>query len=452
VWCELAWSCPYVGVESTPRFKGERGIRVVTPRGDLALVLGSDGVVVLESDSASRDRAYRGVMDLAQAWARYGDRILVAALAVMSAVELLRWGDVRLALAIPLGLAACFLLLLRRRLPVVTVVLVLMTIQLVGQVAPGFEDEAISFPLLMLVAIYSLGRWATGLQAWLGLGVVVACIASFVIDDGANDASDVAFGIAFVGTPWGVGVAMRLRRDREDQLETDAELLRSDQDDSARRAVAEERARIARELHDVVSHAISVTVLQARGGRKLVGVDDRAVRRSLDAIEHTNTAALGDMRRLLAVLSDTEDTSRDGLTPQPSLSRLEELLEQVRSSGLPVDLEVSGEAGIVPPGVDLSAYRIVQEALTNVLKHAGTKAQARVQVTYGADDVSVAVSDDGRLLVDGGTVTRRGDGHGLMNIRERVAVAGGTVRAGPGPDGGFVVRAWLPYSVGPGST
>ena len=391
-------------------------------------------------------------MDLARVWARYGDRVLVTGLAVMYAAELLRWDDARLALAIPLGTAACFLLLLRRRQPVVMVVLVLVAIELVDHVAPGFEDEAISFPLLMLVAIYSLGRWATGPQAWLGFGVVVACIATFVIDDGANDASDVAFGIAFVGTPWGMGVAMRFRRDREDQLQADAERLRSDQEDSARRAVAAERARIARELHDVVSHAISVTVLQARGGRRLVGADDAAVRRSLDAIERTNTAALGDMRRLLAVLHDTEDAAGDGLMPQPSLSRLEELVEQVRSSGLGVDLEVSGAPGIVPPGVDLSAYRIIQEALTNVLKHAGTKVRARVQVTYGPDDVDVAVSDDGRLPVHDGEAWRLGDGHGLINIRERVAVVGGTVTAGPGQDGGFVVRAHLPYSLEPGST
>jgi signal transduction histidine kinase len=386
-------------------------------------------------------------MDPAQAWARYGDRVLVAALAAMYVVELLRWDDVRLTPAIPLGVAACFLLLLRRRLPVVMVVLVLIAIQLVDEVAPGLDDEAISIPLLMLVAIYFLGRWAKGFEAWLGFGVVVACIAAFVINDGANDASDVAFGIAFVGTPWGVGVAMRLRRDREDQLEADAELLRSDQEVGARRAVAAERARIARELHDVVSHAISVTVLQARGGRRMIGVDDAAVRRSLDVIERTNTAALGDMRRLLGVLGETEDAPHDGLAPQPSLSRLDELVEQVRSSGLPVDLEMCGEPGVVPPGVDLSAYRIVQEALTNVIKHAGSMTRARVRVTYLPDQVDVSVSDDGRLPVDSSDATRRVDGHGLINIRERVAVLGGTVSAGPGPDGGFVVRAHLPYSV-----
>jgi signal transduction histidine kinase len=386
-------------------------------------------------------------MDPAQTWARYGDRVLVTALAVMYVVELLRWEDVHLTLAIPLGVTACLLLLLRRRLPLLMAVLVLIAVQLVGDVAPGFDDEAISIPLVMLVAIYSLGRWARGLHAWLGFAVVVACVAAFIVDDGANDASDIAFGILFFGTPWGVGVAMRLRRDREDQLRAEAELLRSEQEDGARRAVAAERARIARELHDVVSHAISVTVLQARGGRRMIGVDDAAVRRSLDAIEHTNTAALGDMRRLLGVLRDTDDAPHAGLTPQPSLSRLEELVEQVRSSGLPVDLEMCGEPGVVPPGVDLSAYRIVQEALTNVIKHAGSEARAHVRVTYMPDQVDVAVSDDGRLHVDGSEATRPSDGHGLINIRERVAVLGGTVWAGSGPDGGFVVRARLPYFV-----
>jgi signal transduction histidine kinase len=244
---------------------------------------------------------------------------------------------------------------------------------------------------------------------------------------------------------------MRLRRDREDQLEAAAEQLRNDQEDSARRAVAAERARIARELHDVVSHAISVTVLQARGGRKLVGVDDTAVRRALDAIEHTNTAALGDMRRLLAVLRDTEETPPGGLTPQPSLARIEELVEQVRASGLPVELKLSGEPGVVPPGVDLSAYRIVQEALTNVIKHAGAGARASVTVTYRPDQLFVAVRDDGRSPVEGAGATQRGEGIGLINIRERVAVVGGTVEAGPGPGGGFRVCAHLPYSSDPGA-
>jgi signal transduction histidine kinase len=391
-------------------------------------------------------------MDLARSRSVYGEPVLVAALALLCAVEVLRWDDARPVLAIPLAVSAWFLLLLRRRMPVITMVVVLVAVQLLGRVAPGLEDEAISIPLLILVATYSLGRWARGRQTWLGLALVVACVVSFVVADGAGDASDVAFGIAFFGTPWGTGVAMRLRRDREDQLRADAELLSRDQEERARRAVAAERARIARELHDVVSHAISVTVLQARGGRRLIGVDDAAVRSALDAIEHTNTAALGDMRRLLAVLRDTEDDAGGGLTPQPSLSRLDDLVEQVRSSGLPVDLELSGAPGVVPPGVDLSAYRIIQEALTNVIKHAGPTAQARVQVTYRPDQVVVAVRDDGRLAASSDDGRRTGEGRGLINIRERVAVVGGTVEAGPGPDGGFLVCARLPYSADPGTS
>ena len=166
------------------------------------------------------------------------------------------------------------------------------------------------------------------------------------------------------------------------------------------------------------------------------------MRRALDAIEHTNTQALGDMRRLLAVLRDTEEP--DGADePQPSLARLDELVEQVRGSGLPVELEVVGRARAVPPGVDLSAYRIVQEALTNVLKHAGAGARRGCSVRYGADDWSVAVSDDGRVA----TAARHGGGHGLIGIRERVAVVGGRSRPGRGPDGGSRSRARLPYSV-----
>ncbi|MGN6131540.1 MAG: sensor histidine kinase, partial [Nocardioidaceae bacterium] len=204
-----------------------------------------------------------------------------------------------------------------------------------------------------------------------------------------------------------------------------------------------------RELHDVVSHAISVTVLQARGGRKLVGQDDDAVRRALDAIEQTNAAALGDMRRLLAVLRDTESEADvpaepDGrAAPQPSLEHLDHLVARVRESGLPVDVAVGGAAEPVPPGVDLSAYRIIQEALTNTLKHAGPGARARVRVDYGHDGLTVEVRDDGRNGVPRGP----GTGHGLIGIRERVAVVGGEVETGPADGGGFVVRARLPYAV-----
>jgi signal transduction histidine kinase len=191
----------------------------------------------------------------------------------------------------------------------------------------------------------------------------------------------------------------------------------------------------------VVSHAISVTVLQARGARATLGRDEAQVRRALDAIEQTNTAALGDMRRLLAVLRDVDSDGQADHGPQPTLAHLDTLLDQVRGSGVPVVLEVTGEEVPVPPGVDLSAYRIVQEALTNVIKHADG-AQAVVRLQYTPDELHVSVTDDGP-----GASAVEGTGHGLIGIRERVAVVGGSVEAGPRTTGGFTVQARLPYFV-----
>jgi signal transduction histidine kinase len=151
------------------------------------------------------------------------------------------------------------------------------------------------------------------------------------------------------------------------------------------------------------------------------------------------------MRRLLAVLRDTDGPADGRAAPQPSLANLDGLVEQVRGAGLPVELDVTGEPGALPPGVDLSAYRIVQEALTNVIKHAGAEARARVQVTYSPDAVALTVSDDGVGRSAGGD----GTGHGLVGIRERVAVVGGRVDAGPAPGGGFAVTVQLPYALEP---
>ena len=200
---------------------------------------------------------------------------------------------------------------------------------------------------------------------------------------------------------------------------------------------AAERARIARELHDVVSHAIAVTVLQARAARKMVGRDDETVRARWRAIEHTNTAALADMRHLLALLRTPRRTADP--EPAPSLERLDHLVEQVRESGLPVDVAVTGDPLPLPPGLDLSAYRIVQEALTNVLKHAGPGARACVDLGYGADELEVSVTtrDDGRA--PGRPARTRADRHPGAGLG-----GGGQVDAGPA-DGGYAVRARLPY-------
>jgi signal transduction histidine kinase len=391
-------------------------------------------------------------MDLRRARDRYGDVALALALAVTGSLELLAWVEGGgLAVALLWGLLMTLPLALRRRSPLASFVLVMLGLNLLLAGQPGFDNDSMTLVVTFFLALYSLGRHARGVEAWLGGLALVVVMIEFGRSEGGwaqADLGDVAFLLGFVGAPWAAGLTLRLRRDRETQLRAETERLRREQEERERRAVAEERSRIARELHDVVSHAISVTVLQARGARRCLDTDPATAREALDAIERTNTAALGDMRRLLAVLRDTEPdgsaAADDPHAPQPSLAHLDALVEQVRRSGVPVTVEVRGEPRPVPPGVDLSAYRIVQEALTNVLKHAAD-ARATVVLEYAGDELAVTVVDDGMPgPLDG---TEPGGGHGLIGIQERVAVIGGEVDSGPRPEGGFVIRARLPYSV-----
>jgi signal transduction histidine kinase len=370
------------------------------------------------------------------------DLVLGVGLAVAMVVELVLRTDPE-PLALVAGAVSGLALTGRRLAPMPAFLLCAGAIILLGSVQSGWGDESATLFVTLLVAEYSLGAWAAGPMMWLGAVVILCGVVFFTFHDGDPFyPEDIPFALAVVAGPWAAGLAMQLRRTHERRLaEENAELERT-REEAARRAVTAERARIARELHDVVSHAIAVTVLQARGGRKMIGHDAVAVRRALDAIEQTNTAALGDMRRLLAVLRDTEDEEAARQAPQPSLARVGELIDKVRDSGLPVELEQTGATADVPPGVDLSAYRIIQEALTNVLKHGGPDASARVQIEYGDDALAISVSDDGAAAT-GGPET----GHGLIGIRERVSVVGGEVVAGPGADGGYVLSARLPYSV-----
>jgi signal transduction histidine kinase len=233
----------------------------------------------------------------------------------------------------------------------------------------------------------------------------------------------------FFGAPIVAGRIFRHRAERERVL-VDEHATRTAE------AIADERARIARELHDVVAHAISVIVLQARGGRRMLADAPDETRSALDAIERAGEQALAEMRRLLGMLREADE--RVALAPQPGLARLTDLADEVGAAGLPVDVRVEGDALELPPGVDVSAYRIVQEALTNALKHAGT-ARATVVVRYAGDAVELEVADDGAGNGHGG-----GSGQGLVGLRERVAVYGGVLEAGAQPEGGYRVRARLP--------
>jgi len=227
---------------------------------------------------------------------------------------------------------------------------------------------------------------------------------------------------------WLLGVFVHARRQAAALAERNAELERQ-----ADQAVAAERARIARELHDIVAHHLSVVVLQAAGAR----ASGKPAAGALEKIERSGREALTEMRRLLSVLREPRELT--GLTPQPGVGELAALAESVRAAGLTVDLVVDGDHGALPAAVDVSAYRIVQEALTNVLKHAGP---ARAEVAVGCADgaVTIEVTDDG----PGATAAGESGGQGLTGMRERVAIFGGELRAGPRPGGGYAVRARLP--------
>jgi signal transduction histidine kinase len=233
---------------------------------------------------------------------------------------------------------------------------------------------------------------------------------------------------------------LRRWRRRADEGRTRLSRLESIQATELRRAAEQERARIARELHDVVTHNVSMMVIQAGAARKVMAATPEAARDALLAVEAGGRAALAELRHVMGLLTMESDGDEADLTPQPDLDRLDELVRRVRDAGLPVDLTTAGQRRPVPPGVGLTAYRVVQEALTNTVKHAAG-ATATVLVEYGAKRLRVEVTDTGGSP---GASAVTGDGHGLIGLRERLAVYGGTLRAGPRLTGGYRVEAEIP--------
>jgi signal transduction histidine kinase len=240
---------------------------------------------------------------------------------------------------------------------------------------------------------------------------------------------------------WTLGQGVRQRRARAAELEERAARLEREREEKARQAVIQERLRIARELHDVVAHSLSVIGVQAGAARLVLDADPNPprAREAVAAIEATANQAMGEMRRALGILRDTEPSGA-ALAPLPGLGQLPALLGQLRMAGLPVGLTVAGPPQPLPTSIDLSAYRIVQEALTNTLKHAKAS-RAEVVVCYGAGELTVEVTDDGR-----GTspATAGTDGAGTIGMRERAALFGGELQVGPRPQGGYAVRVRLP--------
>ena len=240
------------------------------------------------------------------------------------------------------------------------------------------------------------------------------------------------------GLIWTVAFALGRKFEEADEAKKRAAQAEREREERARTAVTEERARIARELHDVVGHSVSVMTVQASAVRRLLRPEQEREREALLIVERTGREALAEMRRMVGVLRRPEEGP--ALAPQPSLEHVGRLVEQAREAGLSVELRVEGDPQRLPAGVDLTAYRLVQEGLTNALKHARAE-RAQVVVCYGDRDLEVTVSDDGR-----GAGSRDGGGHGLVGMRERVAVFGGELEAGPRVEGGYRLRAKLPVT------
>jgi signal transduction histidine kinase len=273
------------------------------------------------------------------------------------------------------------------------------------------------------------------LTVWTAPRVFRAAVAFVSI---TNFAAAAAAGSFANGVPFAiiVAAAMLIVRRVVGDRERRAQLAERERDVAAREAVVEERARIARELHDAVAHHVSVMVVQAGAERRTLDSSNAGTVEVLETIERTGRSALTEMRRLLGMLRDEAD---DSLHPQPGLADVPTLVGQLRDAGLAVRLQMAGERRELPVGIELSAYRIVQEALTNALKHAGD-AQATVHVRYGSDSLELEITDDG----GGGHDSPLPGGHGLVGMRERVALYGGRFQASRNPAGGFTVHALLP--------
>jgi signal transduction histidine kinase len=302
-----------------------------------------------------------------------------------------------------------------------------------AMIATAFVYTLAGFPSVglgpaALVAVFTVASACDRRRSLLATGAATASMALIVSVSGAHIETIVANGIAFA-VAWFIGDRMRASRTRAEEAE-------HTRDEATREAVRDERLRIARELHDVVAHALSVIAVQSGTGRLVLDSSPETACDALRAIETTSRTALAEMRRLLTVLRDDDWT--EPLGPAPGLGQLDDLVAETVAAGLPVRVDVQGERVALPLGVDVAAYRIVQEALTNARKHAHAS-HVDLGVCYRRDQVSLEVIDDGR-----GQASEHTAGHGLVGMRERVALYGGHLEVGPGPNGGFRVAATLP--------
>ena len=335
-------------------------------------------------------------------------------------------------------------LLVRRRFAVIVFVTIVaaawLQFELGGELGQPF--------FAAIIGLYSVGAHAGRPETFLGPAAVVAMIA-FVdvprLRDG-DPVDEVVPAWFMLSGIWAFGRWMRHRARDTLELAERAEAAERDLREQAEQAVAEERARIARELHDLVAHSMGVIVIQAQGAQRALDAAPEQSRSALASIEEAGRTGMAEMRRLLALLVATEDEV--GTAPQPSLEQVPDLVARVREAGLRVDLSVDGAVRALPAGVELAGYRVVQEAMTNALKHA-EQSPVQVHISYETDHLDIEVRDRGPASEPVARSTGAGGGHGLVGMRERVSLYGGTLSAGSRPEGGFVVHARLPITEWP---
>lgn len=367
------------------------------------------------------------------------DILVAGALGVTAVAEALTGTDVPLTAAEMLAAAATIVPIAWRRVwPLGVIAVVLVVVAASSSVTHSFESGYVFFA--MIVVCYSVAANAKLRDAVVGAAMVATFVlVGFAIDPNRGGAGDYLFTGVLFGGAWTLGYLIRMRGQETQVLKEQAAELDRRRAEDAQRAVLAERTRIARELHDVIAHSLSVMVVQTGVVRRRLRYERPADSELLDEVEQAGRGAIGELRRLLGILrADGEALS---LAPQPGLDRLPPLLDQMRETGLTVEMTVEGEPSLLPPGIDLAAYRIVQEALTNTLRHAGQGARAELAIRWNGDAVELEVRDDGK----GAAPLGPGTGHGLIGMRERAVLYDGGLEAGPYEGGGFRVRALLPF-------
>jgi signal transduction histidine kinase len=405
-------------------------------------------------------RPHSSVGSASASWVRRVDLII---LPLVFVVEILLFSRLlRADFVAPAGRAAivCYaavgvcLLIFRRHAPIVVFCAVWVHSMLALLLTDAYMPVVIL--LVALEAVAESRSTRVSLVALAAVLVPSALLASAAAQEAAPESRVTAaigsalFYVVIDVSAWAVGRWARRHQLGVQILQQQHTLEVAEEREQAENAVSAERLRIARELHDIVAHSVTIMVLHAAGAKRVVDTDPARAKESLSTIEESGQQAMGELRRLLELLRENEGESARSGSPLPGLVQLEQVIQSVRCSGVDVSLEVTGEPGRLDTSIDLAAFRLVQEALTNITKHRGAGAQAMVSIDWAADKMTVAVEDDGRGVTE--LTPSMSTGNGLAGLRERIAIAGGDFAAGPTDSGGFRVAARLPVSALPRTT